>query len=287
MDTDPGIRIGPAGWSYDDWKGVVYPKGMKDHPLLWMSSAFDVVEVNATFYRSLPANVTARWTTLVEGNPNFRFLAKLLREYTHEREEFPRGDVERGVRECVGPLVEAGRFGAMLVQFPWSFKRTPENRQWLARIADAFADLPLAVELRHSSWDDEEVYESMADRDIAFCNIDQPLFKRSMAPGAAVTAPVGYVRLHGRNANDWFRSEAGRDDRYDYLYSREELKPWVEKIQRMRKRVDDLFVITNNHYRGQAVVNAFDLQQALGQTSFDIPACLAEEYPHLKELLAG
>jgi uncharacterized protein YecE (DUF72 family) len=182
-------------------------------------------------------------------------------------------------------LLDAGKLGALLIQFPWSFKRTEENGQWLERLLDLFADFPLVVEVRHASWDLEDVHRALAERRVAFCNIDQPLFHNSMSPTEHVTAPLAYVRLHGRNHKDWFREEAGRDDRYDYLYSPDELKPWIEKIERLRKQADEVYVITNNHYRGQAVVNAFDIENALGKTEFNLPQHLVDAYPGLRRLL--
>jgi len=284
---DPSIRIGPAGWSYDDWKGIVYPDGMRSHALEWLCKVFDTVEVNATFYRPIPPRTTAKWAGLVADNGNFRFTVKLWQRFTHERDQQPNELDVQLFRESVKPLLDAGRLGAVLVQFPWSFKRTRENRIWLGQTLDAFSDLPLTLEVRHASWDRPEVHRGLAERGIAFCNIDQPIFRDSLEPTERTTSRIGYVRLHGRNAEDWFREDAGRDDRYDYLYSEEELRPWVEKIERMRSKVDEMFVITNNHYRGQAVVNAFDLQAGLGQREFVLPEHLVEEYPRLKRLVAS
>lgn len=278
------IRIGPAGWSYEDWKGIVYPNGMKEHPLHWLQQAFDAVELNVTFYRPPVARNCARWVGLVERSPDFRFTAKLWQRFTHDRNVFPEPHEIAMVQEGFEPLVEAGRLGALLIQFPWSFRRTPENRQWLANTLDAFADYPRVVELRHASWDRPEVYEAFAERGIGFCNIDQPLFRDSIAPSKHVTARVGYVRLHGRNAADWFREDAGRNDRYDYLYNTQELAEWVQKIEQMRPQVNDLYVISNNHYRGQAIVNALELRHALGQGVRAVPQTLVEHYPRLAPL---
>ena len=149
---------------------------------------------------------------------------------------------------------------------------------------DAFRDYPLALEVRHASWDVPEVYEGLRARRVAFCNIDQPIFKNSIEPSERLTAPLGYVRLHGRNHDDWFRADAGRDDRYNYLYRPEELSPWIEKIESTRERAQEIYAITNNHYRGQAVVNAFDLQEGLGKRDFTIPRQLVEAYPQLRRL---
>src|SRR6185503_2564236 len=139
------------------------------------------------------------------------------------------GDVEL-TRAAFAPLADAGRLGCVLAQFPWSFKRTPENAEWLDDVLRAFAMFPLSVEVRHSSWNDAGFYASLAERDVGVVNIDQPLFGKSIAPAARVTAPVGYVRLHGRNYENWFRDNAASHERYDYLYSAEELQGWLDRI---------------------------------------------------------
>lgn len=281
------VRVGPAGWSYDDWQGIVYPPSMPRqlHPLEFLSRYFDTVEVNSSYYRPLQANHAANWVSLLDSNPRFKLTAKLYKAFTHERGEWPSQEVIDAVRAGLDVLMDARRLGAVLVQFPWSFRRTVENRRWLARVVGTFSEYPLALEVRHASWNRPEVFDELAQRGIAFCNIDQPLFSNSLAPTARVTARVGYVRLHGRNANDWFREDAGRNERYDYLYTIEELGEWLQKIERIREMASEVYAITNNHYRGQAVVNAFELQSGLGiQKKEPPPDSLVEAYPRLKDL---
>ncbi|MBI4559380.1 MAG: DUF72 domain-containing protein [Candidatus Hydrogenedentes bacterium] len=280
------VRVGPAGWSYEDWKGIVYPPAMpaRVHPLTYLCQFFDTVEINTTFYRPVNPRHSTSWVQRVSGNANFRFTAKLWQRFTHERDTWPSGDEIQQVREGLAPLCDSGKLGALLIQFPWSFKRTVENRPWLARVLEEFSQYPLALEIRHASWNRPEVFDGLRERRVAFCNIDQPLFSGSLKPTAEVTSRVGYVRLHGRNADDWFREDAGRDERYDYLYTPEELKAWIEKIERIRALADEVYVITNNHYRGQAVVNAFELRDALGQPAAVVPDSLVERYPQLRKL---
>lgn len=278
------VRVGPAGWSYEDWKDIVYPPGMgsKVHPVEFLAQFFDTIEINSTFYRPPQARVSASWAKKAAVNDNFKYTVKLWQRFTHEREEWPSEDEVTVFTSGIAPLAVEGRLGALLVQFPWSFKRTPENRQWLAKVLDAFAEFPLALEVRHASWDEPHVYEDLAERRVAFCNIDQPIFAKSIKPKAKVTSQVGYVRLHGRNAHDWFREEAGRDERYNYLYSPEELQPWIEKIDRIRNVADETYVVTNNHYRGQAVVNALEIQHRLGKGPVEVPESLLQHYPRLE-----
>jgi len=256
------------------------------HPLTFLSGYFDTVEVNSSFYRPPAATHCASWVEKVEANARFKFTVKLWQRFTHERKTSPTAGEARVFCAGLEPIVNAGRLGAILIQFPWSFRRTRENRLWLREVVDRFAAYPLAVELRHASWETPEVFEGFADRNIAFCSIDQPLFADSIEPAPNVTAKIGYVRLHGRNRENWFREDASRDERYDYLYSEDELKPWLEKIEEIRSQADEVYVITNNHYRGQAIVNAFEIQYGLGKTDLVLPEHLINSYPRLKALSA-
>lgn len=280
------VRIGPAGWAYDDWKGIVYPPQMPrgQHPLTLLCTLFDCVEINVTFYRPPNAAHCVSWLRKIEPNPAFRFTAKLWERFTHQRDSWPAPHEVRAAVAGLEPLRDAGRLGAVLAQFPWSFRRTPEHRDWLLRVTDAFSDWPLAVEMRHASWDCPAFFEGLRNRNVAFCNIDQPLLHDCLAPSEHVTAPFGYVRLHGRNREHWFQEGAGRNARYDYLYRPDELAPWLEKVRAMLKRVRDLYIVTNNHFHGQAVANAVELQAALGVLKAPLPATLAARYPRLQAL---
>jgi uncharacterized protein YecE (DUF72 family) len=282
------VRVGPAGWSYDDWKGIVYPAGMgRDrHRLEVLCEWFDTVEVNSSFYHPPSARYCAVWVDKISANPRFKFTAKLWEGFTHKRDVWPGDDGVARFCDGIAPLHEAGKLGAVLVQFPWSFRRTDDARRWLGRVLDAFAAYPLAVEVRHASWDRPEVYAGLTEREVAFCAIDQPLFRDSLEPGDVVTSRVAYVRLHGRNRANWFRKDVGRDARYDYLYNEDELKPWLQKLESIRNRAQEVYAITNNHFRGQAVVNAFELQAGLGKPVPSLPKLLVDEYPRLRGLLS-
>ncbi len=278
------IFIGPAGWSYADWKGIVYPETCR-HPLTLIGRWMDLAEVNVTYYRQMAPHFFLSWIAQVEGNPRFRFTVKAPARLTHDRGEVPDVSCARGFRDSIQPLLEPGKLGAVLLQFPWSFKRTPPTRTYLGRLADVLHGLPLCVEMRHRSWAIPEFFEGLRERGIAFCNIDQPGLEDCIEPSAEVTAPFAYVRLHGRNAESWFKEDAGRDARYNYLYSKEELAPWIEKIKEMQKKVNDLYIVTNNHYQGKAVVNALELQASFGIFRQGLPETLVYVYPRLKEIL--
>ena len=286
---DPRVRIGPAGWAYKDWEGIVYPvphpRGFD--PLTYLAGYFDTVEVNATFYRPTSASAARGWVDRAaagERAPDrFRFTAKLWQRFTHQRDAaFTPADVD-AVRRGFDVLAESGRLGAVLVQFPWSFKRDDAGREWLDDVTRVFgrdgAAYPLVLEVRHASWHVPAFYQGLTERGIGFVNVDQPLFAKSLGPSATATAPVGYVRLHGRNYEDWWRPDAGVEARYDYLYSAEELAPWAERTRAVAAVAPETYVVTNNHYRGQAVTNAVMLEAMLTGARVTAPPGVQAAYP--------
>ena len=278
------IRIGPAGWSYKDWEGTVYPKkpGKTFDPLEYLAGFFDTIEINSSFYRPPTPSTTKSWSNRVAGNKQFTFTAKLPRIFTHERGKATKED-EKLFREGMDVLAKSKQLGSVLLQFPWSFKNEGDERIYLAKLLESFRDYPLVVEVRHTSWNNEEMYEWLAERGVGICNIDQPVFKKSIRPAALTTSPVGYVRLHGRNYQNWFRDKAPRDERYNYLYSLDELDPWLVRIRQVAKQTRETYVITNNHFRGQAVVNAVEIKAALEEERVPAPDPLFDVYPRLKE----
>ena len=280
----PLIRVGPAGWSYKDWEGVVYPHkpGSRFDPLEYLARFFDTIEINSSFYRSPAPNAAKAWIRRVAGNPRFNFTAKLHRIFTHERGKATDAD-EKGFREGINPLAEAKRLGALLLQFPWSFKNDDDERAYLLKLLDKFKDYPLVLEVRHTSWNNPQILDWLEERGVGICNVDQPLFKKSIKPAALTTSNIGYVRLHGRNYQDWFRDKAPRDDRYNYLYSLEELDPWITRIKEVAKQTHETYVVTNNHFRGQAVVNALEIKSTLEEKVVPAPRPLFEVYPRLED----
>lgn len=282
------VRIGPAGWSYKDWEGIVYPlpRPRDFDPLTYLAGYFDAVEVNSTFYRPAAAGVAQGWVERAaageRARDRFRFTAKLWQRFTHQREEaFTPAEVDE-VRRGFDVLAEAGRLGAVLVQFPWSFKREDPSREWLDDVVRAFgregAGYPLVLEVRHASWNVPPFYRALAERGVGFVNVDQPLFAKSLGPSAEATAPVGYVRLHGRNYEDWFRPDAGVEARYDYLYSAEELAPWAERTKAVAEATPETYAVTNNHYRGQAITNAVMLEAMVAGGRVSAPPGVVAAY---------
>ena len=267
------VRIGPAGWSYKDWEGIVYPPhGSRFDPLAYLAQYFDTIEINSPFYRIPPPNHAKSWTRRVTGNRNFKFTTKIYRGFTHENASLAADDV-KAFRNYLEPLASANALGAILLQFPWSFRNTPEARVKLVDLFDAFREYPKALEVRHASFQNDEFYQFLDERNVAWVNVDQPLFHDSVKPSDTTTGPLAYVRLHGRNYEKWF-AHAESWERYNYLYSAEELTPWVERIEKMAQN-KETYVITNNHFRGQAIVNAGELKEALGQDPAIPPTLLS------------
>ena len=269
------IRVGPAGWSYTDWEGTVYPphRSKFDH-LAYLASFFDTIEINSPFYRIPPPTHAKSWVRRVGSNPGFKFTTKIYRGFTHDEAGATDDDV-KAFRNYLDPLSDSGRLGAVLVQYPWSFKNSTESIDKLDALFRKFSGYPLALEVRHSTFQNDEFLRFLEERGVSWVNVDQPLFADSVKPSDTATGPVAYVRLHGRNYEKWFAHKESWE-RYNYLYSREELAPWVGRIDRLAKQ-KEAYVITNNHFRGQAIVNAVELQDALGIES-KVPPQLKETY---------
>jgi uncharacterized protein YecE (DUF72 family) len=270
------IRIGPAGWSYKDWEGTVYPPhGSKFDHLAYLASFFDTIEINSPFYRIPPPTHSKSWVRRVADNPNFKFTTKVFRGFTHDDASLADADVT-AFRHYLDPLADANRLGAVLLQYPWSFKNGDESRDKLAALFNAFDGYPLALEVRHSTFQNEEFLQFLNEHDVAWVNVDQPLFHDSVKPSDTMTGPLAYARLHGRNYEKWF-AHGETWERYNYLYSKEELSPWVDRIQTMAS-AKETYVVTNNHFRGQAIVNAVELEESLGLDA-KMPPQLKETYP--------
>lgn len=288
------IRVGVAGWDYPDWEGTVYPSPQPRNfdRLAYLASFFDVIEINVTFYRQPDPGAARSWVERVAACPSFLFTAKLLRTFTHPRWTTPSGaaasdnlarDAER-YRAGIAPLLEAGRLGAVLAQFPHAFHDREDNRARLRTIRTLLPGLPLVAEFRHRSWGHEGALRFLNELGVGFCNIDQPPIGTTLRPTGHVTAPPAYVRLHGRNSDNWFRSGGPAAARYDYLYSMEELRPWVERSERLQERVQEVFVIANNHYRGKAPANALMVRSSVRRKRVEAPPELVDLYPELKEV---
>jgi len=280
------IRVGPAGWSYADWAGIVYPsrKPKGFHEAEYLSQFFDTIEINTSFYQPLRPEHCRQWIALVSANPRFVFTAKLWQRFTHE--QVANAEDERAVRAGFDALRDAAKLGAVLLQFPFSFHRTEENVAYLGKLLKSFSDYPLVVEVRHATWNDKAFYAMLHERGVGFCNIDQPVIGRSMKPTERATARVAYVRLHGRRYDTWFSDDPATppSERYNYLYTEPELEPWAARIRHIAGNGDTTYVIANNHFEGKAVVNALQLIHLLTQANVRVPEPVRKHYPELNRI---
>jgi uncharacterized protein YecE (DUF72 family) len=284
--TSATIRVGPAGWSYPDWAGYAYPakKPKGFHEATYLAEFFDTIEINASFYNPVRADYAKGWIGRVAANKNFMFTAKLWQRFTHDPN--PSAEDEKLVRAGFDVLRDTGKLGAVLLQFPFSFHRTRETVAYLDAVLKRFADYPLVVEVRHATWNVPEGFALLRERGAGFCNIDQPLIGKSLQPSAQATGTVGYVRLHGRRYDTWFSDEetVSSFERYNYLYSEEELRPWAARTERVAEAAREVYVITNNHYQGKGVVNALQLISMLTKSKVKVPEPLREKYPQLEKI---
>ena len=285
------LRIGPAGWSYPDWSGYVYPSRRPRgfHEAAYLSEFFDTIEINTSFYQPLNPETAKQWLDLVSGNPRFLFAAKLWQRFTHDVAFSTGGSVaedERAVRAGFDVLRAAGKLGAVLLQFPFSFHRIKETVAYLSAVLLRFRDYPLVVEVRHDTWNSPETLALLHEHGAGICNIDQPLIGRSLAPSAQATSPVGYVRLHGRRYDTWFTDDetVPSHERYNYLYSADELEPWVSRVKKVSQHARATFIITNNHFQSKAVVNALQIMSILKNKKVKVPEPLRIHYPEVNEI---
>lgn len=276
----PGrVCFGTAGWSYPDWEGAVYPPDNRDNRLALYTFLFDLVEVNATFYKVLPVKVAENWLKTTAPCPDFRFVIKAWQGLTHHDKPAPR-EISR-IRDFLKVLAESGRLKSLLCQFPWSFRFNEAALSKVSRLLENFADFPAAVEMRHASWNQPAFLERLAQFDAAFCNIDQPVLPRNLEATCHGAGSLAYVRLHGRNRANWFAENIQGHERYDYYYPAPERAEILSRIHHLAEKADQVLVITNNHYHGQAVANGLLLQQAWEGKVKAIPASLKTLYPEL------
>jgi uncharacterized protein YecE (DUF72 family) len=311
------LRIGTSGWSYPTgegtWNGLFYPATRSKRAgtsgfdeLRFYAEHFDTVEVNSTFYGQPRAEVTRTWVARTP--PHFEFSLKLYQKFTHPKmfraaaqkrapgtggalldllAEVNQSDID-DFRTGIEPLAGSGRLGALLAQFPASFKDAPESRDYLARLLRAFADYPVAVELRHKSWSDSiaGTLDMLNAVGAAWVQIDEPKFRFSIRQNYLPNVrSFYYMRLHGRNAKQWWH-HAHRDDRYNYLYSASELQEFADVAGAAKELVKKSYLYTNNHFAAKSVVNAVMLKAQLGQpVDGEYPPELVNAYPEIAGLV--
>jgi uncharacterized protein YecE (DUF72 family) len=279
MDTV--CSIGVAGWSYPDWQGIVYPRGIKD-PLSYLCRFVDCVEINSTFYRPPEADHCRRWLDRTAFKNGFFFTAKLHSDFTHEGRIEPAmvSQFHRGLE----PLTEAGKLRHLLMQFRYDFDDSPEHRTHLQKLVEQFASaFRLTVEVRHRSWQSPDALEYLDLLGVTVANLDYPIGADSFAPETCTVGATGYMRLHGRNTEKWF-SKCSRDETYNYDYNTEELGQIEGRIRKLLSVYPSVVVITNNHYQGGEVKNAIELKARLTGQKQLIPEDLLLRYPCLSDI---
>jgi uncharacterized protein YecE (DUF72 family) len=313
------VRIGTSGWSYPagpgTWNGLFYPlradpgSRRRVDELAYYAQFFDTVEVNSTFYRQPSAAVTRRWVTRTP--QGFEFSVKLFQRLTHPvpvgrgvpDPAGPTGPdqaivpaVPEGVqadvdefRAGVDPIEASGKLGAVLAQFPPGFKDSERARDYLAWLLRVLAGYQVAVELRHRSWSDASRATSalLEESGAAWVQIDEPKFQFSIRQAFQPNIPgCYYMRLHGRNAAKWWQHDTP-DERYNYLYSPEELQPIAGVTAAASRDVRKAYLYLNNHFAAKAVVNATILKHQLGEPiSGEYPPELVEAYPELRGIVS-
>lgn len=253
------IRMGTSGFSYKDWIGEVYPADLPQTQWLsYYAVAFDTVELNVTYYRLPERKTVAGW--VVRTPDDFLFSVKAHQSLTHVRVD----PDFTAFRDCIAPLVEAGKLACVLAQFPYSFRPIPENRSYLDRLRKGLDGLPVVVEFRHADWIRDATFEQLESLGLGFCCVDEPALQGLMPPTARYTSSPAYVRFHGRNAERWWNHEAAWQ-RYDYTYVKEELETWLPKLSALDHQSPLTLVYANNHYRGQSVDTLKKLKDILAQ----------------------
>jgi len=306
------VRVGTSGWSYPEgrgtWNGVFYPprgtRGFRaGDELSYYAEHFDTVEVNSTFYRQPSAPTTARW--VAQTPAVFEFSVKLYQAFTHvtligrgplsDRTPRPASALPRpapGEADLfmagIDPIAANGRLGAVLAQFPPGFHCSPESLDYVAGLLETLRDYPVAVELRHRSWSDAgtTTAEVLGRFQAAWVQIDEPKFRLSIRQDLVPNIErFSYMRLHGRNAAQWWSPEAP-EDRYNYLYSREELQPFATAASVGRSDVRKAYLYLNNHFAAKAVVNAAVLKHELGQrVTGEYRPEMLDAYPELRDIV--
>jgi uncharacterized protein YecE (DUF72 family) len=262
MTETATIRIGASGYSYKDWNGPFYPEKTRQEEMLpFYATQFDTTELNFSYYRLPTARQLGRMAEVAgEANPRFTFSVKAFKGLTHEIAPSWKDDA-KALRDALAPLREADRLAAVLVQFPHSFHYTVQNRRHLDALLQMLEGLPVACEFRSQEWLAERVYQGLRARNVALVAVDEPDLDGLLPRVAVPTADFGYLRFHGRNRENWWHGDNA--SRYDYLYSEEELREWLPRIERLAESARQLVIYFNNHWRGQATENAVDLRKLL------------------------
>lgn len=258
------IQVGTSGFSYKDWRGVFYPDGMADGDLLaYYATRFSAVELNFTYYQ-MPGIRSIEG--LCRKTPDaFTFCVKAHSSMTHKPADDESQLKQDFDRFCAAmqPMVDQGKLGCILCQFPWGFKRTAKNEAYIRNLPERLLGWPTVVEFRNIEWVSDDVFDMLRAAGLGFCCVDEPRLRGLFPPLAVYTSTPAYVRFHGRNASAWW-NHTDASERYNYLYAQGELLEWVPKIRGLAAKAKQTFVFFNNCHAGQAATNAEMMQSLLG-----------------------
>jgi uncharacterized protein YecE (DUF72 family) len=256
---DCRLWVGTSGYSYAEWADAgFYPPGTKSgHMLPFYARNFPITELNYTWYQMPKARALERMHQ--QAPADFRFAAKLTRTLTHEIDPGQWRGQAAQYRDGIAPLIQVRKLAAILLQFPPSFVRAPQNRRYLAALLDELDGLPLAVEFRHASWATDRVFAELERRRITLVAVDEPDLPGLFPRLDVVTNPgLFYIRFHGRNAKGW--RSGNMQKQFDYDYGDDELRQWADTcIAKMVRHASSGVIFFNNHVRAQAPRNAVRL----------------------------
>ncbi len=257
------VKVGTSGYYFLDWIGPFYPQDIQKGKMLdYYVKHFDVVEVNSSFYRIPHPKI---FENMEKKTPeHFEFMVKGYRGFTHDRSDLI--SISKEFRSSLEPLVETHKLCGILLQFPYSFKHSPRGLAHLTRVLDLLEGFPLYVEFRHRSWYKDEVFDLFARRGTRMCSVDGPQISAMPRPELISVSKGIYVRLHGRNAEQWWKGGALR---YDYLYTEAQLEDWISKIRECAKPIQSVYMFLNNCHRGQAIQNARMMKELLRRETGD------------------
>ena len=277
----PTIRVGTCNWAdFTEW----YPRAMKPAERIgYYAQRFSVVEIDSTFYALMPRRNFEGWAAKTPDD--FVFDVKAYRTLTRHGAAYepgvrhadadpgydpPEDDFQKFAYQ-IAPLREAGKLRAVLFQFPPWFKRSEANLEHIETCREYLPDHLLAVEFRHRSWLEpavsDDTFRFLRDREIVYTIVDEPQIGSASAPPVvAVTNPaLALLRFHGRNAETWYlKGAASSRERFNYLYSEEELAEWAPKIEQVAQQAGEVHVLMNNNFASHALTNAQQFQQMLG-----------------------
>jgi len=279
------IVVGTCGFSYRDWVGPFYPLGTKSADMLeYYARSFAAVEIDSTYYAIPKPELFARMAARTP--ERFIFTVKAPGSVTHvPADADPQPSEIAAFAACLEPLAKADKLGAVLAQFPHSFRPDADAYRRLEALGEWWPRIPVVCEFRHRQWQERDQLARLRELGLGWCNVDEPQFKSLLRPGAEATSPVGYVRFHGRNYDKWWRQERASHERYSYEYKEEELERWIPRIGEVAEQTQTTFVFFNNHHLGRAAANALEMRRMLTPLTGEIVPETAPAAPEQPRLL--